>query len=104
HADDFVLVHNEVKLGDDAQTAERLVDVVELEHGCLLVRHTISTYALPKRPCGRAIMRATRSAPSRIRRVAPLICRSKRFSQTNMTAYRSGGSNTVLQTPLSCGY
>ena len=64
HADDLALVDVEVEPGDDLQAAERHRHLPELQE-LLRGRHqTISTRFSPSRPCGRATIIATRSAPS----------------------------------------
>src|SRR6185295_12640024 len=80
HADDLVLLDDEIEVRDHSKPAEGLVDASELEQRHV-ARHTISTVAVPKRPCGRTFMSATSSAPSKTSRVAPPIWTSNRFSQ-----------------------
>src|SRR5207237_1409473 len=95
HADDLALANLQVELADHAQAAERLAHAVQLEQRRALA-HTISTRAVPRRPCGRAFISATRSAPSRIRRVAPAVWATRRFSHA-IAARQSGGRSSGAQ-------
>src|SRR5262249_42891755 len=86
HAHDLVLVHVEVELRDDLEPAEGLRDALQLEHP----RHqTISTFAVPNRPCGLIVITAISSAPKRTYRVTAGFWIS-RFSQTSAVRYRVG--------------
>ena len=63
HADDLVLVHVQVELGDHLQPAERLGEALQLQHSSS--HQPISTFAVPNRPCGRIVITAISSAPKR---------------------------------------
>ncbi len=69
HADDLALVDVQVELVDHLQAAERLRDRFSSSRRAAPSSHaghqTISTRGVPSRPCGRAVISATSSAPSR---------------------------------------
>jgi hypothetical protein len=79
HAHDLALVDPEVEPVDHLQPSEGLAHALELEQG-----HQIgfSTRGVPRRPCGRLVIIATRMAPNRICRVT-LGWEMRRFSHTN---------------------
>jgi hypothetical protein len=64
HGDDLALVDVEVEPGDDLQAAEGHRHLPELQELLRCGHQMISTRFSPSRPCGRAIIVATRIAPS----------------------------------------
>src|SRR3954451_17911705 len=60
HADDLVLVDVEVEVVDDLQAAEGLRDLLQLQQRG---HQAISTFAVPKRPCGLVAISTIRSTP-----------------------------------------
>ena len=84
HADDLVLVDDEVEVVDHDEAAERHRQATELEQPLRRRsgHQTISTRAVPSRPCGRVAMSPISMAPKRTKAVMPPFCTS-RFSHAS---------------------